>query len=89
MALTHRTYCSMFDDPDDEERKLYVQYWQGKLKNNKDISFPDSLASEIVDSTARFSFAYLKEVLYVLVQCFYTEQLLSWRFVCIVYRLLC
>ncbi|THG98210.1 hypothetical protein EW026_g3932 [Hermanssonia centrifuga] len=52
----------MFDDPDDEERKLYVQYWQGKLKNNKDISFPDSLASEIVDSTARFSFAYLKEV---------------------------
>ena len=53
----------MFDDPDAVERKLYVQYWQNKLKSNKDIDFPDSLAQEIVDTTNKFSFAYLKEAL--------------------------
>lgn len=54
---------SKFDDPDRDERILYVQYWQNKLKNNKDIDFPDRLVSEIADLTDRFSFAYLKEVL--------------------------
>ncbi|KAI0796858.1 P-loop containing nucleoside triphosphate hydrolase protein [Abortiporus biennis] len=51
----------MFDDPDLEERTLYAQYWQNKLKQNKSVAFPDSLVTEIAASTAKFSFAYLKE----------------------------
>jgi hypothetical protein len=43
---------------------LYTQYWQRKLKDNKDVSFPDSLVTEIAEETERFSFAYLKEALY-------------------------
>ncbi|GJE84991.1 P-loop containing nucleoside triphosphate hydrolase protein [Phanerochaete sordida] len=50
-----------FDNPDSEERKLYVQYWQHKLSPNKEIDFPESLADEIVDTTDKFSFAFLKE----------------------------
>ncbi|KAK7695747.1 hypothetical protein QCA50_000384 [Cerrena zonata] len=50
-----------FDDPDEDERKLYAKYWQNKLKSNKQIDFPDSLVNEIAAGTARFSFAYLKE----------------------------
>ena len=49
-----------------EERKLYVQYWQRKLHSNKSISFPDQLVDEVVKATDKFSFAYLKEALYVL-----------------------
>jgi hypothetical protein len=55
---------SKFDDPDSEERTLYVRYWQKKLENNKEISFPEDLVKEVVDTTKRFSFAYLKEALY-------------------------
>lgn len=62
---THCDHCSEFDDPTPEERKLYVQYWQNKLRPNKSISFPDDLVDEIVKMTDSFSFAYLKEVLYV------------------------
>ncbi|KAJ7178962.1 P-loop containing nucleoside triphosphate hydrolase protein [Mycena filopes] len=51
----------LFDDPDLEERKLYVRYWQNKLKTNKDIEFPDSLVDEVAEQTQQFSFAYLKE----------------------------
>ena len=54
---------SDFQDPDAEERKLYVQYWQNKLKENKDIHFPDSLVREVAEETPKFSFAFLKEVL--------------------------
>jgi hypothetical protein len=54
---------SLFDDPVRDDRALYVKYWQKKLASNKEISFPDSLVSEIADMTDRFSFAYLKEVL--------------------------
>ncbi|CAL1701102.1 unnamed protein product [Somion occarium] len=50
-----------FDDPDEEERKLYAKYWQNKLKNNKEIDFPDSLVDEVATATEKFSFAYLKE----------------------------
>jgi len=39
-----------------------VEYWQNKLKNNEDISFPETLVEEVADKTDRFSFAYLKEV---------------------------
>jgi hypothetical protein len=41
-------------------------YWQDKLKSNKDIVFPDSLVDKVADKTSKFSFAYLKEALYVL-----------------------
>ena len=51
------------DDPDEEERTLYIQYWQNKLKNNKDVAFPDSLVKEVAEKTGGFSFAYLKEAL--------------------------
>ena len=61
-SVTHLAR-SLFDDPDSEERKLYVQYWQAKLKSNKSVSFPDSLVKEVVDKTDKFSFAYLKEAL--------------------------
>ncbi len=43
---------------------LYAQYWQRKLKDNKDVSFPDSLVTAIAEETDGFSFAYLKEALY-------------------------
>ena len=42
-----------------------MKYWQEKLENNPTVQFPDSLAGELVVETAGFSFAYLKEVLYV------------------------
>ena len=58
-----RNSFSEFDNPDREERKLYVQYWQDKLKSNKNIDFPDGLVDEIADDTDKFSFAFLKEVL--------------------------
>jgi transitional endoplasmic reticulum ATPase len=55
----------LFDNPTHDERILYVQYWQKKLKHNKEISFPDTLRDEIANLTFDFSFAYLKEALYV------------------------
>lgn len=56
---------SLFSDPDRDERVQYVQYWQSKLSDNKEIDFPDLLVYEVADSTQGFSFAYLKEALYV------------------------
>ncbi|KAF8165526.1 P-loop containing nucleoside triphosphate hydrolase protein [Crassisporium funariophilum] len=50
-----------FDDPDEEERKLYAQYWQRKLASNKEIDYPDPLVDEVAKLTDKFSFAYLKE----------------------------
>ncbi|KAJ7750905.1 P-loop containing nucleoside triphosphate hydrolase protein [Mycena metata] len=52
----------LFDDPDLEERTLYAQYWQNKLKSNEEIDFPDALVDEAAEQTDKFSFAYLKEV---------------------------
>ncbi|KAH7931208.1 P-loop containing nucleoside triphosphate hydrolase protein [Leucogyrophana mollusca] len=52
-----------FDDPDYDARELYAKYWQGKLKSNTAIFFPDSLPAEVAASTPGFSFAYLKEAL--------------------------
>ncbi|KAI0304056.1 P-loop containing nucleoside triphosphate hydrolase protein [Russula brevipes] len=51
----------LFDDPNKAARVLYAQYWQRKLKDNDEVSFPDSLVTEIAEKTERFSFAYLKE----------------------------
>jgi hypothetical protein len=56
---------SLFDDPDCEERAMYAKYWQEKLKDNKDVSYPDPLVDEVASTTDKFSFAYLKEALYV------------------------
>ncbi|KAG8706052.1 hypothetical protein FRC08_001300 [Ceratobasidium sp. 394] len=50
-----------FSAPNRDQRVQYAQYWRGKLENNKDISFPDSLVEKIADQTAGFSSAYLKE----------------------------
>ncbi len=58
-------FCSLFDDPDREERALYAKYWQNKLHSNKELSFPDDLVEEIATMTDKFSFAYLKEALFV------------------------
>ena len=55
----------MFDDPTEEARTLYVQYWQDKLKSNNSIAFPDDLVKEVASGTDGFSFAYLKEALCV------------------------
>jgi len=52
-----------FGAPTYDERILYVKYWQKKLKDNEDISFPDDLVEEIAKLTDRFSFAYLKEAM--------------------------
>ncbi len=54
---------SLFDDPDNEERRLYAVYWQKKLSTNSEIEFPDSLVDVVAKSTSGFSFAYLKEAL--------------------------
>lgn len=43
---------------------LYAKYWQEKLKDNDEISFPESFVEEVADLTQGFSFAYLKEALY-------------------------
>ncbi|KAJ1309035.1 hypothetical protein OPQ81_004716 [Rhizoctonia solani] len=47
--------------PNRDERIQYAQYWQRKLKDNKEISFPDSLVDKVADLSPGFSFAYLKE----------------------------
>jgi transitional endoplasmic reticulum ATPase len=62
-------HCSFFGDPDEESRRLYIEYWQRKLKKNKKIDFPDSLVHRIAAATSKFSFAYMKEALWVL--CFH------------------
>jgi len=64
-ALGRSPDYSLFDNPTLNERILYVKYWQKKLKHNEEISFPDTLRNEIASLTYDFSFAYLKEALYV------------------------
>jgi hypothetical protein len=50
-----------FPDPDFEQRVAYAKFWQGKLKDNKDLDFPDELCSAIAKITDKFSFAYMQE----------------------------
>lgn len=54
---------SEFLAPNKEERSLYMKYWQKKLKDNNNVSFPDSLRDKIVSLTDGFSFAYMKEAM--------------------------
>ncbi|VBB74112.1 Putative transitional endoplasmic reticulum ATPase [Podospora comata] len=50
-----------FPDPNLEQRVAYCKFWQGKLKSNKDLEFPDSLCKAIAEITDGFSFAYIQE----------------------------
>ncbi|KAL7938510.1 P-loop containing nucleoside triphosphate hydrolase protein [Trichoderma chlorosporum] len=51
----------LFPDPDFDQRVAYCRFWQGKLADNKSISFPDKLCAAIADITSDFSFAYMQE----------------------------
>jgi hypothetical protein len=44
-----------------DERILYAQFWQQKLKE-KPIDFPDVLCPAVADITEDFSFAYMQEL---------------------------
>ncbi|KAF4948583.1 hypothetical protein FSARC_13703 [Fusarium sarcochroum] len=50
-----------FPDPNIDQREAYCRFWQGKLKTNKDIEFPDKLCRAIAEITDKFSFAYIQE----------------------------
>lgn len=50
-----------FPNPDFAQRVQYAQFWQGKLKDNKKIVFPDELCERIAKITDKFSFAYMQE----------------------------
>lgn len=39
----------------------YCHFWQTKLKDNRDIEFPDALCDAIAGITDKFSFAYIQE----------------------------
>lgn len=40
-----------------------MKYWQAKLKENKDLDFPDKLCPAVAKITKDFSFAYLQEAM--------------------------
>jgi transitional endoplasmic reticulum ATPase len=50
-----------FANPIFDQRVQYAQFWQNKLKDNKEIEFPDKLCSKIAEITDKFSFAYMQE----------------------------
>ncbi|KAH7126869.1 P-loop containing nucleoside triphosphate hydrolase protein [Dendryphion nanum] len=50
-----------FPNPDYEQRVQYAKFWQRKLKDNKDVKFPDSLCPAVAKITDKFSFAYMQE----------------------------
>jgi transitional endoplasmic reticulum ATPase len=50
-----------FPNPDYDQRVQYAQYWQGKLKDNDTVKFPDDLCPAIAKITDKFSFAYMQE----------------------------
>jgi transitional endoplasmic reticulum ATPase len=50
-----------FPDPSFEQRVQYAKFWQAKLKDNKDVDFPDELCGKIAEITPKFSFAYMQE----------------------------
>ncbi|CAK4031682.1 P-loop containing nucleoside triphosphate hydrolase [Lecanosticta acicola] len=53
----------LFHNPNEEERTLYMKYWQGKLADNHDLEFPDKLCPAVAKITKSFSFAYLQEAM--------------------------
>lgn len=50
-----------FPDPDFKQRVAYCHFWQRKLKDNKDVDFPDKLCEAVAGITDGFSFAYMQE----------------------------
>ncbi|KAK6517065.1 hypothetical protein TWF506_006943 [Arthrobotrys conoides] len=50
----------LFDNPTEEERVRYVQYWRNKLGDTP-IDFTDDLIKELAGLMKDFSFAYMKE----------------------------
>ncbi|KAF2877145.1 P-loop containing nucleoside triphosphate hydrolase protein [Massariosphaeria phaeospora] len=50
-----------FSDPNFDQRVQYAQFWQHKLKDNKDLDFPDKLCEAVAKITDKFSFAYMQE----------------------------
>ncbi|PWN87258.1 P-loop containing nucleoside triphosphate hydrolase protein [Acaromyces ingoldii] len=51
----------LFSDPNKEERIAYCHFWQRKLRDNKDVAFPDILCDAIAGITDKFSFAFIQE----------------------------
>jgi transitional endoplasmic reticulum ATPase len=51
----------LFPNPDLAQREKYAKFWQGKLKDNSDLEFPDKLCPAIAKITHDFSFAYMQE----------------------------
>ncbi|KEF58089.1 uncharacterized protein A1O9_06012 [Exophiala aquamarina CBS 119918] len=51
----------LFPNPDLLQRVKYCHFWQGKLKDNKDIEFPDEICDAAAKITDGFSFAYIQE----------------------------
>ena len=51
-----------FELPNADQRMLYAQYWQSKLKANAKLGFNDEAAAFIAKLTEDFSFAYMKEL---------------------------
>ncbi|KAF2627571.1 P-loop containing nucleoside triphosphate hydrolase protein [Macroventuria anomochaeta] len=51
-----------FKIPEEEERRLYVEYWRKKLLKNDTVEFPEELCGVIAKLSEGFSFAYLKEL---------------------------
>jgi len=40
---------------------MYAQFWQTKLKDNKEVGFPDRVCEAVSSITDGFSFAYMQE----------------------------
>lgn len=52
-----------FDNPNMDERTMYMHYWQSKLEGNSDVEMPDKMCPAVAKITKGFSFAYLQEVM--------------------------
>ncbi|CZT15652.1 uncharacterized protein RCC_01489 [Ramularia collo-cygni] len=53
----------LFPNPNEKEREAYIKYWQGKLKDNKDLEFPNKICPAVAKITEDFSFAFLQEAM--------------------------
>ncbi|RMD41777.1 hypothetical protein DV735_g3347, partial [Chaetothyriales sp. CBS 134920] len=51
----------LFPDPNKSQRVRYCEYWQRKLKDNKEIEWPDILNAGFARIMDGFSFAYMQE----------------------------
>lgn len=40
---------------------MYAKFWQAKLKDNKEVEFPDRVCEAVSSITDGFSFAYMQE----------------------------